>query len=294
MGPTASGKTALAIFLAKYFNTGIISVDARQVYREISIGTAKPTKEQLDTVPHHFINELSIDQPFSAGAFAREAIKRLEELFQTKDIIVAAGGSTLYFKALLEGVDEFPPLDSEVRSKLNEVYRAEGIIALQSLLREKDPEYYAKVDQNNPARLKRALEVSLSTGKPYSSYLNRDKPVLPFNVLKIGLEIPRKDLYRQIDMRCDAMMEAGLLEEVSSLYRYRNLQALQTVGYTEFFDYLDGKLNLDEAITLFKQHTRNYAKRQLTWFGKEKDLRWFSPADLEEIIDWIENSLQTT
>ena len=277
MGPTASGKTSLAIKLAKEFNTEIISVDSRQFYREMMKGTAKPTIGQLSEAKHHFIDNLSIHDEYSAGHFSREANALLEELFKTHDTVIAVGGSTLYYKAFLEGIDEFPGITPEARSKVKEIENNSGFAGLQQALKAADPEYFGKVDIENPRRIVRALEVCFSGDKPYSWYLNHKKTNHDFEIIKIGLDIPRDILYKNIEDRCDELIANGLLEEVKQLLPFRHLKPLHTVGYTEFFEYLDGKFDRETAITLFKQHTRNYAKRQMTWLRKEDGLKWISP-----------------
>jgi tRNA dimethylallyltransferase len=279
-GPTASGKTELAISKAKEFSTEIISADSRQFYKELNIGTAKPSKEQLTEVKHHFIDSHSITETFTAGNFETEGLKVLNELFKTKDTVVLVGGSGLYINALVNGFDEMPEVDQSLRKKLQELYEKEGITALQKLLEEKDPEYFAQVDLKNPQRLIRALEVSIS-GAPYSSYRKNGAasagPGRNFQVKKIAIDFPREELYKRIDKRVDAMMEQGLLEEVKGLVKYKGHNALNTVGYTELFDYLEGKTDLEEAVRLIKRNTRHYAKRQLTWFRRDLEISWLVP-----------------
>jgi tRNA dimethylallyltransferase len=287
IGPTASGKTGLAITLAKHFHTEIISVDSRQFYREMSIGTAKPTPTQLAEVKHHFIDCLSVNEEYTAGHFRRDALNVLDELFQTHDVVIAAGGSTLYYRALLEGIDEFPPVTEEAKARVQHIQEQEGLEGLQKALEKVDPGYFKEVDTQNSRRLVRALEVSLSSGKPYSSFLGKQESSSSFNIIKIGLEWEREELYENINRRCDEMLAEGLLDEVKALYPYKHCNALHTVGYTEFFDYLEGKYSYEMAVMLFKQHTRNYAKRQLTWFRKEEGMEWFKPKDVERILNYI-------
>jgi tRNA dimethylallyltransferase len=293
MGPTASGKTGLAITLAKHFHTEIISVDSRQFYREMSIGTAKPTPAQLAEVKHHFIDCLSVNEEYTAGHFRRDALNVLDELFQTHDVVIAAGGSTLYYRALLEGIDEFPSVTEEAKARIQHIQEREGLEGLQKALEKVDPEYFKVVDVQNSRRLVRALEVSFSSGKPYSFFLGRQENSSSFKVIKIGLDWERDELYTNINARCDEMLAEGLLDEVKSLYPYKQYNALHTVGYTEFFDYLEGKYSYEMAVMLFKQHTRNYAKRQLTWFRKEEDIEWFDPKNVEGILDYIEKERKT-
>jgi len=285
MGPTASGKTSLAIQLAKKYQTEIISVDSRQFYREMECGTAKPTEAQLAEVKHHFINNLSIYQEYTAGHFAREANDIIDELFKTRDTVVAVGGSTLYFKALLDGIDEFPEITKEAKERVKEIEKNQGLKGLQDALKQVDPEYFNSVDIANPRRVIRALEVCFSEGKPYASYLKQsEQKDKGYSVIKIAIDAPRSVLYKNINNRCDEMIAEGLLDEVRQLYPFKDLKPLHTVGYTEFFEYLDDKTTLDMAVILFKQHTRNYAKRQMTWLRREEGLAWMP-------VDKIENYL---
>jgi len=286
MGPTASGKTSLAIAIAKKYKTEIISVDSRQFYREMNVGTAKPTEAQLAEVKHHFINNLSIHQEYTAGHFAREANVVIDELFKIHDTVIAVGGSTLYFKALLEGIDTFPEITNGAKDQVKEIEKSHGLRGLQDALKEADPDYFKSVDIENPRRMARALEVSFSEGKPYSSYLHKNIPTnREYSIVKLGLDVPRTILYKNINDRCDEMIEDGLLEEVKQLYPFRHLKPLHTVGYTEFFDYLEHKTNLQTAITLFKQHTRNYAKRQMTWLRKEEGLQLVPANNIEVFLN---------
>ncbi len=286
-GPTAVGKTALAIQLAKQYHTEIISADSRQFYREMSIGTAKPSAEELAAAPHHFINSHSITEEFNAGAFEKAALLLLEQLFTQYDTVIAVGGSGLYISALCAGLDELPEKDEAVRKQLQTVFEAQGITALQAQLQELDPVYYQQVDTHNPQRLLRALEVCLVTGKPYSSFRKQSATARPFTITKIGLDLPRPQLYAQINTRVEQMMQAGLLKEAEQLYANKHLNALQTVGYTELFDYFDQKHSLPRAIELIQQNTRRFAKRQLTWFGRDEEIKWFSPADTTGIVQHI-------
>jgi tRNA dimethylallyltransferase len=287
MGPTASGKTGLAIQLAQAFKTEIISVDSRQFYREMNVGTAKPTASQLGQVKHHFIDNLSVTEEYTAGHFARDAQTVIKDLFTRHNIVIAVGGSTLYYKALLEGIDDFPDISPAARERVNSIDKSLGIIGLQAALKQADPEYYRFADTENSRRLVRALEVSYSGPHAYSFYLNRKQYVPDYQIVKIGLNPNREYLYKIIDSRCDEMITNGLVEEVKALLPYKHLKPLHTVGYTEFFDYLDGKYGLEEAINLFKQHTRNYAKRQMTWLRKEKDIKWFAAPVVNEVFDYI-------
>ena len=291
VGTTAIGKTSLAIALAQYFNTEIISCDSRQFYKEMCIGTAVPSREELSAVPHHFIQHKSIFDPYSVGDFEREAIALITNLFSKKNIIIMVGGSGLYNDSILKGLDNFPPTREGVREQLNQLYREEGITALQQHLRELDPTYYNKVDLQNPQRIIRALEVCLSSDHPYSHYLQQKIIYRPFTPITIGLRADREAIYDRINQRMEVMLEAGLLQEIERLLPYRHLNALQTVGYREFFDFWEGKTSLTEAIENAKMNTRRFAKRQLTWFKKSNDIQWFDyKEDRRKIIDYIERS----
>ncbi|RKR82269.1 tRNA dimethylallyltransferase [Mucilaginibacter gracilis] len=287
-GPTAVGKTETAIKLANHYNTVIISADSRQFYREMSIGTAKPTPDELSRAKHYFINSHSVTDSFNVGDFEKQTLALLDELFEERDVAILAGGSGLYIKAVCEGFDELPPVDTAMRERLNAEYSEDGIVPLAERLKAIDPVYYAQVDVNNPQRIIRALEVTESTGKPFSSYRTANTKQRPFNIIKIGLNLPRELLYQRINLRVDNMINEGLLAEVESLLPYRHLNALSTVGYKELFDYLDGKTDLTTAIGLIKQNTRHFAKRQLTWFNKDKAIRWFAPEQFAKIIDSVE------
>ena len=287
VGPTAVGKTALAIELAKALGTEIISADSRQFYREMTIGTAKPTVEDLAIVRHHFIDSHSILQKYDAAQFGEDALMRAYDLFQLYDTVVVCGGSGLYIKALLEGFDDIPEVPDEIREAISEKYEALGLPWLQQEVQKFDPEYYSVADQQNPARLSRALEVVLATGSSITSFQKKQKRVLPFQVIKIGLDMERKELYRRIDERMDAMIQAGLFEEAEKLYPYREHNALQTVGYQEIFDFMEGKYDRNEAIRLLKRNSRRYAKRQLTWFKRDEEIRWFSNTNSSALVKFI-------
>lgn len=289
VGPTAIGKTSLAIALANFYKTEIISADSRQFFSEMNIGTAKPSKEELAAAKHHFINSHSINTLFSTGDFELEALKLMEELFHSHDVLVMVGGSGLYIDSVCKGLDQLPDIDLNIREQLNRQFATEGISPIQNKLQEVDPEYFAKVDQSNPQRMIRGLEVFLSTGEKLSSFLTANKKSRPFNILKIGLNANRALVYERINKRVDVMMEAGLLDEVKALMPYRHLNALNTVGYSELFDYLDGKTDLSSAIAMIKQNTRRFAKRQLTWFRRDENTTWFESGDTEKIIDFLKN-----
>jgi len=290
-GPTAIGKTAAAIALAGHYQTEILSADSRQFYREMSIGTAKPSAEELAAAPHHFINSHSITDAFNVGDFEKQGLALLNDLFAKQDIVLMAGGSGLYLKAITEGFDDLPDIAPAIRENLNKLFAEKGVAALRERLKIADPAYYLQVDLNNPQRLIRALEVSEGTGNPYSSYRKGSAQQRPFSNIKIGLDMPREQLYERINQRVDAMINAGLIDEVKQLLPYRHLNALNTVGYSEIFDYLDGKTDLLKAIEMIKQNTRRFAKRQLTWFRKDKDIQWFLPTDVSAMINYIDETI---
>ncbi|MGF7038072.1 tRNA (adenosine(37)-N6)-dimethylallyltransferase MiaA [Mucilaginibacter lappiensis] len=290
-GPTAVGKTAVAIELAKHFNTVVVSADSRQFFREMAIGTAKPNAAELAEVKHYFIDSHSIAQPFSVGDFEKQGLALLDELFKTHDHVILAGGSGLYIKAICEGFDDLPTADPSIREKLNKELEEKGIESLQQKLKLADPVYYEEVDLGNPQRIIRALEVFESSGKPISSYRQATVNKRSFNIIKLALNLPREVLYNRINERVNIMVQQGLLAEVSALLPYRHLNALNTVGYTELFDYFDGKTSLDKAIEMIKQNTRRFAKRQLTWFRKDSSFHWFQanePDLLDQMISTVE------
>lgn len=287
VGPTAIGKTSLAIKLAKFYHTEIISADSRQFFKEMNIGTAKPSVEELAAAPHHFINSHTVKTLFSTGDFEVEALKLISDLFKKHDVLIMVGGSGLYIDAVCNGLDNLPEIDLNIREQLNKKLADEGIESIKNQLQELDPEYYAKVDQSNPQRMIRGLEVVLSTGQKLSSFLTATKKSRPFNIIKIGLNTNRTLLYEQINHRVDLMMEAGLLAEVKSLLSLRQYNALNTVGYSELFDHLEGKINLITALNMIKQNTRRFAKRQLTWFRRDESTTWFEPNQTDEIIEYL-------
>ncbi len=292
VGPTAIGKTAMAIQVANHFKTEIISADSRQFYREMTIGTAKPSMEELAAAPHHFVDSHSIEQDYSAGDFERDVLALLEKLFQIHDVVVLVGGSGLFVKAVCEGLDNLPKPLPGVRDRLNNRFEAEGIEVLQTYLKEVDPEYFEEVDRSNSQRVIRALEVYESTGKPFSFYRQNTTAKRPFNVLTIALNTDREKLYDRINRRVDTMVTAGLIDEVKSLVNYKDKPALLTVGYAEVFDYLACTLTWDQAIDRIKQNSRRYAKRQITWFKKGGDAVWFEPQDIEQVLDYIQKKLK--
>ncbi|MBV6643661.1 MAG: tRNA (adenosine(37)-N6)-dimethylallyltransferase MiaA [Cyclobacteriaceae bacterium] len=292
VGPTAVGKTSFAIELAKRYRTEIVSVDSRQFYREMEIGTAKPSHDELGQVKHHFINSHSIKEDISAGLFEKLALAKLDELFEKQEIVIAVGGSGLYFQALWVGMNEIPGIDQTVREKLQQEYEKKGLDPLLDELERSDPDYYSRVDKKNPQRIMRALEVIRGTGKAYSSFRDQtDQVKRSFENLKIGLTLDRTVLYERIDRRMDVMIEEGLFDEAKELLKYRVHNALQTVGYREIFQFLDGDYDREEAIRLLKRNSRRYAKRQFTWFNRDSEINWMTPSQIEEAIQLINKQL---
>ncbi len=299
IGPTAIGKTALSIALAKHFGCDIISCDSRQFFREMKIGTAVPSDEELAATTHHFIQNKSIFESYSVGDFEQEALTKLDELFQKNNIQIMVGGSGLYVDAVLKGFDDFPDIDDSVRTEINTKYDALGIEYLQEQLQKLDSEYYQKLQTENPQtlqnpqRMKRFVEVCIGSGKPYSSFIGKRKTERNFTPIIIGLEADREIMYDRINQRVDIMMNEGLLEEAQTLYPNKQLNALQTVGYRELFDYFDGKTTLDFAIEQIKMNTRRFAKRQITWFKRTENVSWFDYlANRKEIIKVIELTIK--
>jgi len=292
-GPTASGKTAVGIRLANHFNTVVVSADSRQFYREMSIGTAKPSLEELAAAKHYFIDTLSITESYTAGDYEREALQLLDELFKSHDVVIMVGGSGLFIKAVCEGFDAFPEVTHGIREKLIKDFEEKGIGYLQEQLQAADPAYFAQVDLNNSHRVIRALEVYQSSGQPYSSFRQSGFAERPFRIVKFGLNLERSILYERINRRVDEMVKQGLVDEVRALLPYRHLNALSTVGYSELFDYFDGKTDLETVIALIKQNTRRFAKRQMTWFNRDKDIIWVDAAKprLAETITGIAANL---
>lgn len=288
VGPTGSGKTDLSIRLARHYAAPILSTDSRQVYRGMPIGTAQPSDDQLQAVEHHFIASHDLKDNLNCGEYETQALERLEKLFADHDYVVAVGGSGLYVRALCEGMDDLPQADESLRAELSRRLETEGVGGLAEQLRELDPAYYEVVDRSNPARVVRALEVCLQTGRPYSEQRTGKRRRRPFEIVKIGVDLPREELYSRINRRVDQMLADGLEAEARALYPYRELNALQTVGYREFFDYFDGRTSYDEAVELIKRNSRRYAKRQLTWFRRDPEVRWFRPDDDEAMINYID------
>jgi tRNA dimethylallyltransferase len=292
-GPTAIGKTSLSIALAKYFSCEIISCDSRQFYKEMSIGTAVPSEEELAQVPHHFIHNLSINDNYSVGQFEKDALAKLEQLYKKNNLVVLVGGSGLYFDALLKGLDYFPDVNPEIRKQLNEQLQADGLESLQAQLEYLDSEAYNSIDIQNPHRVIRALEICLGTEKNYSFYKNKVKNPRNFTPIKIGLDADRTIIYKRIEQRVDLMIEKGLVKEAKELFPHRKLNALQTVGYRELFEYFEGHHSLEFAISEIKKNTRRFAKRQNTWFKKDTEIKWFDYlTDNKKIIKYIENKLK--
>lgn len=291
-GPTAIGKTRIALALAQHFKTEIVSADSRQFYQEMSIGTAVPSAEELASVPHHLIQHKSIFQDYSVGDFEREALSTLERLFKQYKVVIVVGGSGLYLDALTDGLDDFPEINPAIRHALNKELAENGIASLQEALEQQDPVYYRKVDLNNPHRLIRALEVCLGTGLPYSSFLTQPKKTRPFRIIRLGIMAEREVVYGRINERVDQMMEKGLLAEVKALREHQHLNALQTVAYKELFRYLNDEYDLETAITEIKKNSRRFAKRQMTWFRKNKDIIWVSyDAGIDSIVDLLKKAI---
>jgi len=291
-GPTAVGKTALSVELAKHFGTEIISADSRQVYKEISIGTAKPTTDEQAGIPHHFVDHISIHDKYTAGDYEREVIKKLDQLFKVHSPVIMCGGSGLFIDAVCKGFDEGLVTDAEIKENIEEQYKAKGLSWLQEEIKKLDPVYYERSDVQNPRRLMRALEVITLTGLPYSSLRKNKTAERDFNIIKVLINEDREILYEKINKRVDEMMANGFLREAQSVFSYKNLNALNTVGYKELFDHLEKKTSLEDAVALIKQHTRNYAKRQLTWFRKDAEYETFLPSDFEKIKAFSELILQ--
>jgi tRNA dimethylallyltransferase len=287
LGATGIGKTDLSISLAKYFETEIVSADSRQVYRELNIGTAPPSPEQLNDVKHHFVQSRSIFDEYTAGRYETEALETISRLFETNDYVWLVGGSGLYIDVVCKGIDDIPGTDAELRKNIVERYQKEGIESLRFELMRLDPDICNIIDVRNPQRVMRALEACISSGKQYSSLRKNFEKSRPFKIIKIGLTIDRNILYDRINVRVNRMMDAGLEKEARDLYRFKELNALKTVGYRELFDYFDGKTSLDKAVELIKRNSRRYAKRQITWFSRYPEIKWFHPDDFDGIVNEI-------
>lgn len=288
VGPTGCGKTALSIRLAEHFRAPIISTDSRQFYRGLPIGTAQPTPDELARAEHHFIASHELTDEINCGRYEVMALERLEELFRAHDTVIAVGGSGLYIRALCEGMDDLPEADEQLRSELMQRLETEGVASLAEQLKTLDPTYYEEVDRQNPSRVMRALEVCLQTGVPYSSLRTGQRRERPFKIVKIGIDLPREELYGRIDRRVELMMEEGLEAEARAVYPHRALNSLQTVGYKELFAYFDGTITKEEAVALIQRNSRRYAKRQLTWFRRDAEVVWYRPDDDEAMIRRVE------
>jgi tRNA dimethylallyltransferase len=291
VGPTAVGKSDLCLNLAKKFQTEILSCDSRQFYREMNRGTAKPSAEELAEVPHHFINNLSITDAYDVRKYEEDALNLMNSLFQKHQVLLMTGGTGLFADVVVNGMDAIPEVSPEIREKIIQEYQAKGLSWLQSAVEEVDPEFFAQVDRSNPQRLMRALEIWRGTGLKFSSFRTKNKVKRPFEVIKIGLDRPREELYERIDRRMEQMLAEGLFEEAEGLVEKRGLNALQTLGYTEIFDFLEGKYDKEELVRLLKRNSRRYAKRQLTWFRKDPLIRWFHPSEERQILSYLENQI---
>lgn len=287
VGPTGVGKTALCIDVAKQLDTVIINADSRQMFKEIPIGTAAPTDDEQNMVKHYFIGNLSIKDYFNASMFENEVITLLGRLFHEKNVVILSGGSMMYVDAVCNGIDDIPTVNEHIRNLVKEDYERHGLSEMQNKLKELDPEYYSIVDKNNPKRVIHAVEICLSTGRTYTSFRTNIKKERPFRIIKIGLTRERGELYGRIDERVENMIASGLIDEARRMHPYKGLNALNTVGYKELFDYFDGNCTLEEAIFRIKCNTHKYCRKQLTWFKRDKDIRWFSPDNVEEIINYI-------
>ena len=290
-GPTGIGKSITGISLAQHFKTQIISSDSRQIFREMTIGTAVPNQNELATVKHHFVHSHSIFENYNVSKYETEAINTINSAFENNNILLLVGGSMLYIEAVCNGIDAMPDVDPEIRKILMEKLENEGLESLRLQLKVLDPEYYKTVDLKNPNRIIHALEISIMTGKPFSSFRTNNKRIRPFSIVKIGLDCNRNELHKKINLRVDQMITAGLETEAGSLYTFKHLNALNTVGYREFFDFFDGNITREKAIELIKRNTRRYARKQLTWFRNDPDMFWFEPEQINQIINFIENKI---
>lgn len=291
VGPTGVGKTELSLDIAEHFNTEIISADSRQLYRELKIGTAAPTPEEMTRVNHHLVGTLELDDYYSAAKYEEEVLRLLQHLYQKKDIYVLTGGSMMYIDAVCKGIDDIPTVDKVTRKHLLERFATEGLEQLCAELKLLDPAYYNRVDLKNHKRVIHALEICYMTGKPYSSFLTSEEKDRPFDIIKIGLCREREELYARINLRVLKMIEEGLIEEVQRSFEYRNLNSMNTVGYKEIINYLNGEWSKEFAIEKIQQNSRNYAKKQMTWFKRDKDIKWFHPSEKLEVIEYIKRNL---
>ena len=292
LGPTGVGKSDISIQLAQHYHSEIISADSRQFFRELSIGTAVPSPKDLKTIPHHFIQTRSIHDYYNVSEYETEALQLISKLFHNKNPLILVGGSMLYVDTICNGIDDIPTVDPEIRNDLIKWYEENGIEALRQKLLEIDPEYYSIADLNNPKRLLHAVEIYQMSGKPFTSFRKKTMRERPFRILKIGINQDRKILYERINLRVECMMEAGLLDEAKTVYPHRNLNSLNTVGYKELFSYLDGNCSLEEAVDLIQRNTRKYARKQLTWFRRDREIKWFEPDQIQEIISYTEQRLK--
>lgn len=289
VGPTGVGKTALCIKIAERLNTVIINADSRQMFRELPIGTAAPNKDEMKRVKHFFVGNLSITDYYNASMFENDVMHLLDSLFAEKDVVLMSGGSMMYIDAVCNGIDDIPTVKEDIRQQVKTDFERDGLDAMRRRLEQLDPEYYAIVDKNNPKRIIHAVEICMSTGKTYTSFRTNKKKERPFKIIKIGVTRERAELYDRIDKRVDEMMAAGLHNEAQRMYPHRGLNALNTVGYKELFDYFDGKCTIDEAVFRIKYDTHKYCRKQLTWFKRDKETQWFSPENVEEIIKYIDS-----
>ncbi len=292
IGPTGVGKTELSLRLAEYFQTSIVSSDSRQLYKELKIGTAAPTHEQLNRVPHYLVGTLNLTDYYSAAKYEQEALEIIETLFTQHDVVLLTGGSMMYVDAICKGIDDIPTVDDETRQMMIQKFNEEGLEALCNELKLLDPEYYRIVDTKNPKRVIHALEICYMTGKTYTSFRKQQQKERPFQIIKIGLKREREELYQRINQRVDLMMEAGLLEEVRSLVAHKELNSLNTVGYKELFNYLEGEWELSFAIEKIKQNSRIYSRKQMTWFKRDQDIHWFNPEQESEILSFLCENLK--
>ena len=287
LGPTGVGKTSLCLHIAKEYNVPVINADSRQMFKELPIGTAAPTIKEQEQAKHYFVGNLTVDKYYNASMFENDVLSLLDILFKQQDIALMSGGSMMYIDAVCNGIDDIPTVDTQIRQRLKERYEQEGLESIIQELRQLDPEYYNIVDKKNHKRVIHALEICLSTGKAYSSFRHNVRKTRPFQIIKIGLTRNREELYSRIDQRVDEMIYNGLLKEAANMYPQRNLNALNTVGYKELFDYIDGKTDLQEAIFKIKSNTHKYCRKQLTWFKRDPEIKWFTPENVEEIINYI-------
>lgn len=291
-GPTGIGKTEVSIKVARHFNAEIVSADSRQIFKELNIGTAVPSTEELAAIPHHFIQSHSVEENYNASRYETEALELIDKLFQQRDVLLLVGGSMLYIDAICKGIDSMPDADPEVRAALKKQLEEEGLESLRLQLKTLDLEYYKKVDLKNPNRIIHALEISIQTGKPYSSFRSDTPKKRPFQIIKIAFNCDRQVLHNRINLRVDKMMEAGLETEARSVYHKKQLNSLNTVGYQELFAYFNGEISREKAIELIKRNSRRYARKQITWFRRDENVKWFEPTNTEEIIEWIDTQIK--